>query len=64
MDGVGLEGEVTHHGRDWKAGMFTVQRRGFLASEAQVSNQEALSAERRALVAGAQGRGWEKDSPC
>ena len=48
----------------WKAGMFTVQRCGFLASEAQVSNWEAPSAERWAPVTGAQGRGWERDSPC
>lgn len=50
--------------RAWKAGMFTVQRCGFPASEAQVSNREAPSAERWAPFAGAQGRGWERDSPC
>lgn len=64
VDGLGLEGEVTHNWWAWKASMFTVQRRGFLASEAQVSNREAPSAERWAPVAGAQGREWERGSPC
>lgn len=50
--------------RAWKASMFTVQRRGFRAPEVQVSTREAPSAERRAPVAGAQDREWERGPLC
>ena len=64
VDGLGLEGRSPTTQRAWKASMFTVQRRGFLAPEVRVSTREAPSAERRAPVAGAQDREWERGPLC